>query len=80
MKLPPEDVQFLVQFIENCNAAGVLWKLGKQGDGRYVAAVLVGASVVTGEPSKKLHQAIKACVETAAVMGAAESLKKVVPG
>jgi hypothetical protein len=80
VKLPPEDIQFLVQFIENCESAGVRWRIGQQGDARYVVTVLVGAAVVTGKPQPKLHQAIKACVETAAVMGAAESLKKGVNG
>lgn len=75
-KLPAEDVQFLVQFIENCESAGVLWRIGKQGDQLFRVAVLVGNRECTGAPKPKIHQAIKACLETAAVMGAASSIVK----
>lgn len=76
MKLPPEDVQFLIQFIENAESAGVLWRIGKQSDGNYVATALVGDKAISGAPRPKIHQAVKACVETASVMGAASALTK----
>lgn len=74
MNLPAEDVSFLIQFVENCEAAKVLWRIGKQSDGLFRVVVLLGDKEVAGQPMPKLHQAIKACVETAAVMGAATSL------
>jgi len=76
VKLPPEDVQFLIQFIENCESAGVLWRIGKHGDGNYRAVVLVGDKPVASEPRPKIHQAVKACVQAASEMGAASPLAK----
>ena len=76
MKLPAEDVQFLIQFIENCEESGTLWRIGKGSDGNYVVTALIGTQAVSGAPKPKLHQAVKACVETASVMGAASVLEK----
>ena len=70
MKLPDSELNFLVQFVQNAEEAGVLWRVGKTSDGKYVVDALVGTHPCKGS-QPHLSAAIKECLEKATRIGVA---------
>ena len=74
--LDNDDKAFLLQFVNNCESAGVLWQVGKLSTDastekrgpEYVVKALVGTTICLGR-NERLHRAIKECVSAALPSG-----------
>jgi hypothetical protein len=58
-----EEARWLVQFIDNARAAGVLWRIGVNSKGEHVVSFVAGANQFTGEPAERLDVAIRKALD-----------------
>lgn len=57
--LLPEEAEWLIQFINNCRSAGVLWQAGQRSSGDHVVKFIAGEHTFVGQPAARLDQAVR---------------------